>query len=69
MAMRAPQERRRSHKLERRGLHLRRHGTIVGTTPNDPAVMITGSAPFSIDILGVVVYSGNLTANATERLT
>ena len=43
-----------------------------GPTPTvngDPAVTITGTSPFRIDIFGLPVFSGNLTSTSTERLT
>jgi Flp pilus assembly protein TadG len=43
--------------------------TISGATASDPAVQISGSVPFSINILGLVAYSGNLTSSQTERLS
>jgi Flp pilus assembly protein TadG len=43
--------------------------TITGATPNDPAITLTGTRPYSISILGVVVKSGSLTSTATERLS
>lgn len=43
--------------------------TIPGATANDPAEEIMGTAPFSINLLGIVVYSGSLHASATERLS
>jgi Flp pilus assembly protein TadG len=42
--------------------------TIAGATGSDPAVKITGTAPFTIKILGLPVFSGNLTTSTTERL-
>jgi Flp pilus assembly protein TadG len=42
--------------------------TVTGATPNDPAITLTGTRPYSISILGIVVKSGNLTSTATERL-
>jgi Flp pilus assembly protein TadG len=43
--------------------------TIAGATGTDPAVKITGTAPFSISVFGISVISGNLTATSTERLS
>jgi hypothetical protein len=43
--------------------------TITGATATDPAITLTGTRPYSISILGVVVKSGNLTSTATERLS
>jgi hypothetical protein len=43
--------------------------TVTGATPNDPAITLTGTRPYSISILGVVVKSGSLTSTSTERLS
>jgi Flp pilus assembly protein TadG len=43
--------------------------TIAGATGTDSAVKITGTTPFTIKILGLPVFSGNLTTSTTERLS
>jgi Flp pilus assembly protein TadG len=43
--------------------------TIAGATGSDLAETISGQTPFSINILGIVVYSGQLTSSTTERLS
>jgi Flp pilus assembly protein TadG len=42
--------------------------TISGATGQDPAAMVTGQAPYSINIIGVQVFSGTFTTSSEERL-
>jgi Flp pilus assembly protein TadG len=42
--------------------------TMPGATGQDPAAMVTGTAPYSINIIGVRVFSGNFSTSSEERL-
>jgi Flp pilus assembly protein TadG len=42
--------------------------TMPGATGNDPAAKVTGTAPYTISIIGIPVFSGTFVTSSEERL-
>lgn len=59
--------------VRRAGVNLRQADLAVAVTPAAPwqrgnPVTVSGSYPYAIDLLGVVVKSGRLSSTTTERV-